>query len=260
MNFMNKLQCRKMVVFSIQTLTYPKKDIRIQHNYLWDMKLRKQLFNGFEKGLHIVQYSPDVNTIACVRGGNIKLFKKQNFEIKWEMSQGVGGALTGIAFSPDSKYLATGETGSLKDFNDIQIWDVESGKLSYRYSNYSKEIYSQDNLTFSNNGKLILGSLSKGLIVYNAIYNTTKVEPLIINDTTFVMPNPATKKISLTLENNMNLFLKMINNTGREIDIASHTNILNNLIEINIESLSNGTYYLSLIQNNISKTYKFIKD
>lgn len=234
---------------------YVLKDVRIQHNYFWDMKLRKQLFNGFEKTLYIVQYSPDGKTIGSVRGSKVSLFDALSIEKKWDMIQDGVFALNGIAFSPNSKFLATCGSNS-----DIEIWDIDAEKSSYRYRNGSNNLWSQDIVKYSNFGKLLLGYHNVGIVVYNAIYTTTKVDPIISNDTLQVYPNPSKNKVSIEIENSTSFSLKIMNQTGNDIETKLISNLESKKLEIDISNFAIGTYYLVLTQKGISKLYKFIKE
>lgn len=228
-------------------------------SHIWDVKLRKPKFYS-SKGIGHFQTSPNGRWIGSVSLNKVSLFDAQSIEKKWETTQGGGGTLTGVAFSPDSKFIATGTAGSSELLNDIHIWDVESGKLSYRYSNFTKRTLAQTNLIFSNNQKLLMGWMGAGIIVYNSIFTSTRVDPIYFNDTIQLYPNPSSRKISMEIENNFNLSYKLLSQTGNEIDIHSISNLSGNKLEIDIQSLSNGTYYLIISNNGVSKLYKFIKE
>lgn len=237
---------------------YQKKDVRIQHNYFWDAKLLKQIFNGFDKQLYTVKYSSNGKIIGSVKGGNIKIFDTQTIKSKLDMNQSNQGSLTGIDFTANSNFLGTCGYGSIDEINDIHIWDISSGELAYRYSNYSKEIVSQDFITFSHDGRNLIGWAGAGIIYYNAYYSTTKVDPIIYNDTLQVFPNPSNKKINIDIINITNISFRIFNEIGQEFSVIS--NLGNSKLEIDISTLEKGVYYLVLTQNDVSKLYKFIKE
>ncbi len=116
--------------------------------------------------------------------------------------------------------MATGTAGSSELLNDIHIWDVELGKLAYKYSNGSKHICIQNYLAFSSNSKLLLGWSTNGIAIYNAIYTTTKIDPVIGEDI-ILLPNPIKAEIDLNKYNfkEGKLKIELIDQTGKILNI-----------------------------------------
>jgi len=232
-------------------------DQPINYSYIWDTKLRKIIKQNDNIGNF--QTSPDGKWIGSVSLNKVSLFDAQSYKKVWETNQGGGGILTGVTFSPDSRYMATcGATGG-NDMNDIRIPDLKIGETSYRYSNNTRKSLAQDYLVFSPKNKYLMGWMDAGIILYNAFYTTTKVDQVISSDTNIVSPNPATHKISIN-DVGLNYSVKLYSETGIDIDVSTILNINNNKLDIDVSILLIGTYYVVVSQNSISKLYKFIKE
>jgi hypothetical protein len=107
-------------------------------------------------------------------------------------------------------------------------------------------------------------SLSKGdlrfeLLFKNANTNVSEFSNSILNTNLSVYPNPATDVLNINISNAnfKNSEVVVYNISGIEI---LKTNMANNNAQLNIESLSNGVYFLKVSnENGFSKTVKFVK-
>ena len=77
-----------------------------------------------------------------------------------------------------------------------------------------------------------------------------------------IFPNPVNNRLSLQLDNNhlKDLTVKIYNSVGREIKVVYFENLnLNSKLDIAVNELVNGLYFIKINGENYSSTMKFIK-
>ncbi|MCL4252367.1 MAG: hypothetical protein KJ043_01140 [Anaerolineae bacterium] len=73
-------------------------------------------------------YSPDGNLIAVAGSRGVWLYDAQDLDAEPRLLNGHRGPTTTIAFSPDSRLLASGSTDEFVIDPDIHLWDVATGE------------------------------------------------------------------------------------------------------------------------------------
>jgi WD40 repeat protein len=66
-------------------------------------------------------------------------------------------AVTSLAYSPDSKFLATGETST-----EVELWDAATGELIQTYAGHSDTVRS---VSFSPDGKKLASGSADGTVM-----------------------------------------------------------------------------------------------
>jgi WD40 repeat protein len=127
--------------------------------FFWDVATGKGL-PGPVSGLrssHGVAFSPDGRAVAVAGWKEAVLWAKPGWGLRAAL-KGHKGPVSCLAFSPDSKTLATGEPGLAEREHHILLWEVATGK---RKGQLSVDKYSTvDGCAFSPDGK--------GLVVVGA--------------------------------------------------------------------------------------------
>lgn len=94
------------------------------------------------------------------------------------------------------------------------------------------------------------------------IQSTVGVEELQNLSNFSVFPNPANRYVMIRYDSNLanELSISISDITGKEVHHQiSETNIGNNILELNIETLEAGIYFISINDDKTSKTIKLIK-
>jgi|GEM_PF-1473460 len=98
-----------------------------------------------------------------------------------------GPSLTGIEFSPDDKYIVT-SVGN--EHRSLKIWEIETGKGIYEFNDGG-----YNNIDISHNGKYIISSIGKHLLLYP--FKTSSFINKNIEEIKYLYPNPTTDYIEI---------------------------------------------------------------
>ena len=168
---------------------------------IWETGKRDTLFE--KQGLGHMKPSPDGRWLASVAVNTVRVFDANTWEqrFEWKHNETNSGSLSAIDFSPDSRFLATcgalgGLSESSKKIIDIHIWDLEKGKLDYKYNNGTNMVASQESIYFSYNGNYLLGVASAGVMLYTRI-STTVNDKQPNNNNLILYPNPTSGEITI---------------------------------------------------------------
>jgi WD40 repeat protein len=105
--------------------------------------------NGTDK----ITYSPDGHLLAWSSHYKITLWDVSNEqELRTWKAGRVGQWIHGLAFSPDGRLLAAGPASHTSFDGQVQLWDVESGKLVRVLAD---QLYDVGDLAFSPDGRLL---------------------------------------------------------------------------------------------------------
>jgi len=86
---------------------------------------------------HVVAFLPD-NTLVVARGRTVELWPYP-WEAPARVLEGHGGKVSAAAVSPDGRYLATADSGSL-----IIVWDTRAWTELYRFDSHSFTVWTLD--------------------------------------------------------------------------------------------------------------------
>lgn len=89
-----------------------------------------------------------------------------------------------------------------------------------------------------------------------SVKNTNKIEEKFT-----VYPNPATDVLytKLSLDKPSNVYLKVMDDLGRQISVSRHTNVQNEALSVDVQNLAPGNYYVVLIADNKAMVKPFVK-
>lgn len=135
---------------------------------LWDGKTGnpvKVLFTGKKVGLF--KFSPDGKYVAAIVGEDPGSFFKPAEVIIWEVKTGnsikkieaFDKGLEALSFSPDGKYLVTGERGP-----KASLWNIPSGDLVKTFEGHK---YWVSHASFSPDGKYLLTGTADEFILWD---------------------------------------------------------------------------------------------
>ena len=130
---------------------------------LWDANTGKELLRlpGTTQPSDLyteqrVAYSPDGKLLAACDSNQLKVYDSATGELIMGLS-GHEKDVISIAFSPDSKYLATGSVDTT-----IRLWDASTGDLVRVLEGHSAEV---GGLAFSPEAKFLLSSGEDGMLI-----------------------------------------------------------------------------------------------
>jgi hypothetical protein len=136
----------------------------------------------------------------------------------------------------------------LKDFglNDTTCFiafHVETHQLTGT-SKIVYQVYNKNNVADS------------AIMVFNISYSKPSGIEQILAKNLNIFPNPVTNKIQIQSDLNLQpSIIKIVNILGEEVLILP----INNTSELDVSSLKNGIYFLSIYSNNQFYTQKFLK-
>jgi RNA polymerase sigma factor (sigma-70 family) len=122
----------------------------------WDLATQKLLkrvvpdYKGFRSTLAL---SPAGRLLAVPTRGPVTLFDTQTGQVRCALQGERNRATYGLAFSPDSKTLATAWSDSGEHDATASLWDTATGKLRRRFR---VPLAATTHLQFSSDGKLLL--------------------------------------------------------------------------------------------------------
>jgi RNA polymerase sigma factor (sigma-70 family) len=131
---------------------------------VWDVARGRELrrMEGHKERVHCLAVAPDCKTIAT--GGRDKMVRLWDVATGKELSKiTAGGLVTGLAFAPDGKRLASASGNDLYDGwvlempgHGAAVWDVATGKPAFRLEGHEGGVkaiaYSPDGKTIATGG------------------------------------------------------------------------------------------------------------
>ncbi|OGU57656.1 MAG: hypothetical protein A2X64_06105 [Ignavibacteria bacterium GWF2_33_9] len=189
--------------------------------------------------------------IACRTFNNnnygLEIYDFNTKQLLWQIPVNPS-SLTGYEFSPDDKYLVTAPT--------IMIWDLEKKEKVYQYSSGSS-----NNIAISHDGKFIANSIGNYISNFFARWDGTSVKNETENQKT-IFPNPTNNTITVSFELHFSVQLNysIYSGTGQIIKtlIEEHSNPGTITKTFDVSDLPTGNYFLRIIGENISLSYKVI--
>ena len=211
-----------------------------------------------------MKFSPDGNLLGSVSGNLVRVHDTKTWEMKYEFLQipenePSFGMLSGIDFSNDSKILATGGNGGAPDERNIRLWNMDEGRLEYKYQGF-ENIINPSSIEFSNNDKHILTSSSgQVVLISNSVLN---VENIDLDVASMLYPNPSSGKIEF--ENGSfrigQLSIQLSDVNGKQLEILYDDVYNGESLIFDVSHLPTGTYFITATQDNFIETYKLIKE
>lgn len=132
--------------------------------YIWNLEKPEDPPVQTKSGIDSLAFSPDGNSIAILRSGNIFLHDIESFPDgePEEILADLHGHVAGMIFSPDSKILVC--TGFSVDTGEISIklLDMETGQEIRNLSGHSELI---ETLAFSHDGKILASGSFDGTVL-----------------------------------------------------------------------------------------------
>ena len=176
--------------------------------------------------------------LSSVNSGS--LLKK--WDLKW------AGYTAKYRFSNDSRYIYL-----LGSQNPCTLWDIVD--LSHAIDSLTIGFYD-----ISNDNKYLYNGSSIYRIKTTGIGPQKIMNKQNIINSIYPNPNSSELNVSFTLVKYGLTKIMITNNEGKDIKNVSESffNEGNNLINININDLSNGIYYINIIQDNSIISNKFI--
>ncbi len=147
------------------------------------------------------------------------------------------------------------------DFTNMDNFEKDlTVNLFDRYTNKTTDVRKNTKYTFEMGAGVNQWGNNRFELILNK--NTTGTEDLtqkIANTKLLVYPNPATDVLNINISNAnfKNSEVVVYNISGAEV---LKTNMANSSVQLNIETLSNGVYFVKVTnQNGFNKTVKFVK-
>jgi WD40 repeat protein len=105
-------------------------------------------FRGHTEEVRCVAISPDGKILACGDGNTIRFWDVASGKLQATLKKAAVYGVDSLAFSPDSRTLASGNGG-----NKIKLWDVGTHKLKTLLDKDSE--YATPRVVFSPDGKTL---------------------------------------------------------------------------------------------------------
>ncbi len=176
----------------------------------------------------------------------------------WKLFKEFGGNGYSVAFSPDSKYVVTGE-GTWGN-RHIFIRNAQTGDLIYTYPRSNVP----NSIDVSPDNRFIAASLmTSGIIVYNAKWNPTSVQenPVqIIEPLVFPNPTNSTANIRFDLLNSATINIQIYDINSRLIAhiFDGFLESGNHNFEWNTAQAPSGSYFARITANGIVSSIQII--
>lgn len=231
---------------------------------VWDAKTLDTLYE--KPDLYgTLSYSPDGKWLASINENIILLFDSESLtkvnELIYTPSK---STIKNLDFSHDSQYLLTGphnDSSPEKPFqNSIVIFDVLSGneELVYKYNWMDDFVFNK--LVYSSKGDYILAYHRDHFYLLNDLLSSV-MNPLN-DDYVAIYPNPTTGLISIDSQQLElgKLKIELCDFNGKLKEILFDDFYKGNPLSFDISRLPGGVYFLNIIQENSTQTYKIIKE
>ncbi len=162
-----------------------------------------------------------------------------------------------IVLNTDVKYMGTYDKGLVR-WNNSLVFDsftIHNSPIPDNYISCMKRMA---------DGKLWMGTLSSGLVVFNdttqfsIVNQVTEIENITLN----VFPNPAYDKITVALpckEYTSEQSIGMYDMQGRKMNQVRFETVGNNEWKADVSALESGVYFLSVWVNSVSGNAKIVK-
>ena len=131
------------------------------HVLIWDIEnwCESKHIHGCSERVDGVTFSPTGDSLVCVgdtdlrfMGGEIKVWNTSTWNVLFTIENEDLSCLRRVAFSPDSKTIATGSALSGQGSKKIQVWSAGDGQLIRSFGTLNDDVQS---LQFSPDGKHI---------------------------------------------------------------------------------------------------------
>lgn len=157
------------------------------------------------------------------------------------------------ATTPKPNGICAGETVNLTAQGAVTYtWNSNSGIFAGSSIEVSPEITTNYMITATDaNGCISLGNIQQKV---DACVGITELGA--VSDELSVYPNPANSQITVELNNGAEKTVELFDLTGRVV-LSGTTN--NDKINLNIESLQNGVYFVKVKSNNTVEVIKIVK-
>lgn len=224
----------------------------------WDTKTL-QIIDMRDEFATAKKFSPDGKWIAVTFWNKVRIYDAQTLEKKWENAHEgwEGGILPCIAFSYDSKFIATGGNSGAA-YRNIHVWDVSTGHLFSKYTQFnSDEVMYMDKIWLNRKNEIL--TYTDGVVFLLKSKTNTS-----INETQKLYEffyNRNDKKVSVSAKGCFNkmLNIEIFNERGQKV---FNNGIINykNMIIVDISSFSKGAYFSKIIIDDKIYIEKFIKE
>ena len=188
---------------------------------LWDVPLKRRvatfehIVNRSRSQIKAVDFSNDGQILATA-GVDVKLW---DIHTRQEIATFAHGRwVLAVAFSPDGRFLATGD-----EIGQVNVWDVQRQRIVAQFKGDSSVIYT---VKFSPDGEILAGAGSEGNVKLWEVENLEHLGALTVGSTVFTISfSPDSSTLASTGYEFVNLW-KI--ETGEKIaTLAEHTGWVN---------------------------------